>query len=89
MKNIILKLRNFTRKIKQEISKRIKLSDQDINKIITENKIAENSYQKQYDKDTFHSYIYGEQIKYQKEIDSMLSVLNIYKNPKVKISEKN
>lgn len=77
----------FARKAKQEISKFVKPEVLKIGQTIEKNRIAENSYQKQYDKDTYHSYIYGEQIKYQRKIDSMLHLLKDYSKPKIKIND--
>jgi hypothetical protein len=36
--------------------------------------------QMQYDNDTYHGYLYGEQIEWQQKIDSILISLNSYSN---------
>lgn len=52
-------------------------------------KIEERAFQKEYDYNTFHSYVLSEQKKYEKEVDSLLTLLIKYKNPKIIINDKN
>ena len=47
----------------------------------------ENEYQKKYDYDTYHSYVYSEQIKYQNKIDSLLYLMTNYSKTKINIHE--
>ena len=42
------------------------------------------SNQKAYDYDTFHSYVFSEQKRYEKEVDSLLTSLIKYERPKIK-----
>lgn len=79
----------FVRKAKQKISY---LKDFDKNKIeaiIKDIKTKEKIFQKEYDYDTFHSYVLSEQKRYEKKVDSLLTSLNQYKKPKIKIDDKN
>ncbi|WP_298554534.1 hypothetical protein [uncultured Algibacter sp.] len=79
----------FARKAKQEISD-LKILDEDkIEGIIKDVKIKERAFQKEYDYNTFHSYVLSEQKRYEKEVDSLLTSLNQYKNPKITIDDKN
>ena len=79
----------FARKAKQEISD-LKILDEDkIEGIIKDVKIKERAFQKEYDYNTFHSYVLSEQKRYEKEVDSLLTSLNQYKNPKIIIDDKN
>lgn len=79
----------FARKAKKEISQ---LKTFDLNKIetiIEDIKIKENTFQKEYDYNTFHSYVLSEQKRYEKEVDSLLTLLSEFKNPKITINDKN
>ena len=73
----------FARKIKKRISVIKNPSKGVIEKIIIKAKSEEKILQKAYDKDTFHSYILKEQKKYEKNIDSLLYLLNKFKQPKI------
>ncbi len=79
----------FARKAKCKISKLTYFEKERIRNIIEEMKIKERKFQKKYDYDTFHSYVYGEQKKYEKRIDSLLNLLSIYKKPKIEFNDKN
>jgi len=79
----------FTRKAKEEISN-LKIFDTNkIKEILREVEKKESAYQKEYDYNTFHSYVLKEQKRYEKEVDSLLTLLAVYKNPKITIDEKN
>ncbi len=78
----------FARKAKEEISKNTHLNKNKIKNIIDIIKTEEREYQKKYDYDTFHSYVYEKQIRYQKEIDSLLINLKNFENSKIKYNEK-
>lgn len=77
----------YTRIAKKRISELQNPSKQKIKEIINNIKIEEQNYQYKYDDDTFHSYVLGEQKKYEKTIDSLLNLYNSFKNPKIKINE--
>lgn len=79
----------FTRKAKEEISS-LKIFDKNkIKGIIRDVKTKERAFQKEYDYNTFHSYVFSEQKRYEKEVDSLLTLLTAYKKPKITIDEKN
>ncbi|WP_299119614.1 hypothetical protein [uncultured Tenacibaculum sp.] len=79
----------FVRKAKNKISKLNQISKNEIKKIIKNIKEEERLFQKEYDSATFHSYVYNQQKKYEKEIDSLLNLLNEFKKTKIKFNEKN
>ena len=79
----------FTRKAKEEISS-LKIFDKNkIKGIIRDAETKERAFQKEYDYNTFHSYVFSEQKRYEKEVDSLLTLLTAYKKPKITIDEKN
>ncbi|WP_299215397.1 hypothetical protein [uncultured Dokdonia sp.] len=73
----------FTRKAKEKISNLNQFEKEEIEKIIKEIKKDERKFQKEYDYDTFHSYVLSEQKRYEKEVDSLLNLLTEYKKPKI------
>lgn len=78
----------FARKIRKEIVQK-KITDKDeIKRILDKNILLEDEFQKKYDYDTFHSYVYKEQKKYEKVIDSTLNNLNDFKDLKIRFYEK-
>lgn len=79
----------FARKIKEKISNLNSPSKEEIRKIIDHLQIEENRFQKKYDYNTFHSYVFSEQKKYEKFVDSSLNSLAKYSNPKIPINEIN
>ncbi|NER18409.1 hypothetical protein [Spongiivirga citrea] len=79
----------FARKIKQEIDTTSIKSKTRINQIILKHFDSLGNYQKSYDYDTFHSYVLKEQRKYEKEVDSLLLLLNKYKKSNIVINESN
>lgn len=79
----------FTRKAKQKLSNLNTFDDYKIKDIIENIKKEERAYQKEYDYNTFHSYVLSEQKRYEKEVDSLLTILAIFKNPKIIINENN
>jgi hypothetical protein len=78
----------YARKAKKEISEIKNITKFEIEDIINKTKVKEQEFQEKYDYDTFHSYVLKEQIKYEKNVDSLLYLLKNYKNPKIKINEK-
>ncbi len=78
----------YTRKAKKKISELSSFSTGKINGIIKHAKQEERKFQKKYDYDTFHSYVFSMQKKYEREVDSLLYLLTKFKTPKVVINEK-
>lgn len=78
----------YARKAKKEISETKNITDSYIDSIIKSAKLKEQKYQAKYDYDTYHSYVFKEQKKYERNIDSLLYLLKMYKNPTIKINEK-
>ena len=78
----------FARKAKQSISTLETFDRKQIEEIIKSTKIEKNKYQREYDFQTFHSYVFSEQKKYEQEIDSLLDALSEFKNPKITFDEK-
>lgn len=79
----------FVRKAKKRISDLNTYNENKIKEIIKDIKKEERAYQKKYDYDTFHSYVLSEQKRYEKEVDSLLTSLNLYEKPKIIINDKN
>lgn len=79
----------FSRKAKERISKLNQFDKKEIENIINTIKKEERKFQKEYDYDTFHSYVLSEQKRYEKEIDSLLNLLIEYKKPKIQFNGKN
>ena len=79
----------FVRKAKEKISNLNVFNKDKIERIIQEIKLDERAFQKAYDYDTFHSYVFSEQKRYEKEVDSLLTSLIKYERPKIIINDKN
>ncbi|WP_299535492.1 hypothetical protein [Ulvibacterium sp.] len=77
----------FCRRAKEEIALKKQLSKKEIADIINKFEYREREFQKRYDYDTFHSYVFGEQKKYERKIDSLLNLLSKYEKPKVALNE--
>lgn len=77
----------FVRQIKQEISRLERPSTHKIEEIVHYFEVRERKFQQEYDYDTFHSYVYGEQKRYEKLIDSSLNSLKKFTHPKIYINE--
>jgi len=77
----------FTRKAKEKISKLNKFDGKKIEEIIRQAEQDEINFQRQYDYDTFHSYVFSEQKRYEKEVDSLLNLLTEYKKPKIEFND--
>lgn len=77
----------FVRKVKCKISRLRKVDNDKIKDLIKEAENDENNFQRKYDDDTFHSYVESQQIKYEKEIDSLLYLHSKFKKPKIYINE--
>jgi hypothetical protein len=77
----------YVRKIKKSISELKNNKKDQIKDIINQKKIEEREFQQQYDYDTFHSYVFSEQKKYEKQIDSLLNLLSEFENPQIKLNE--
>jgi hypothetical protein len=79
----------FVRKAKEKISNLKTFNKNSIKGIIREAETNERAFQKEYDYNTFHSYVLSEQKKYEKEVDSLLTLLIKYEKPKITINENN
>lgn len=79
----------FARKAKEEISDLKTFDKNQIKGIIKDAELKERDFQKEYDYNTFHSYVLSEQKRYEKEVDSLLTSLTKYANPKIIIDDKN
>lgn len=77
----------FVRKAKKEISELSIQDTKSIKEVIEKYSFMENSYQKEYDYNTFHSYVLSEQKRYQESIDSLLYLLSDFKNSKISITK--
>lgn len=77
----------FSRRAKEKISNLNFFEKVKIERIVKEAKQSEREYQTEYDYNTFHSYVLSEQKRYEKEIDSLLNLLNQYKNPKIEFND--
>ncbi|MFP2997714.1 hypothetical protein ABN763_17515 [Spongiivirga sp. MCCC 1A20706] len=75
----------FARKIKQQIDVSTSKNKSTIHTIIRKTKDSMRSFQIRYDYDTFHSYVLKEQRKYEKEVDSLLLLLNKYNKANLSI----
>lgn len=78
----------FARKAREKVAKMDSLNKKEIKQIVTKVKSEEREYQRKYDYDTYHSYIFHQQKKYEREVDSLLSLLTDYKNPIITFNEK-
>ena len=76
----------YVRKIKQKISQNC-FSNEEIKTLIEKYTKKERAFQAQYDLDTFHSYVYNEQLKYQNKVDSLLLLLQDYTNKQIQKNE--
>lgn len=79
----------FTRKAKEKISKVNAFDEEKIERIIKKIRLQERAFQKEYDYNTFHSYVLSEQKRYEKKVDSLLISLTKYEKPNIKIDDKN
>jgi hypothetical protein len=79
----------FARKARKAISEKKDISFGEIEKIVDDARISENGFQQQYDNDTYHSYVFRQQKKYEEDIDSLLYLMRNYQNPKIKFHENN
>jgi len=77
----------YARKAREKIAGLSVTSNKKINVIKDKIWNNERQFQKQYDYDTYHSYVYSEQKRYEKDIDSLLSLFDDYKNPKINVKK--
>lgn len=77
----------YTRIAKKRIALLTTPSKEEIDQLIVAIKKEEDEYQQAYDDDTFHSYVLSEQKKYEKDVDSLLSLYNDFIKPKIFINE--
>lgn len=78
----------YVRIARKKVSELDQFSKEKVKKILDIIKLDERAFQKKYDYDTFHSYVFSEQKKYEREIDSLLSLHADFKNPAITIDEK-
>lgn len=78
----------FAREMRREISQMKHSSERKINDVVNHFKSKEQEFQKQYDYDTFHSYVLREQKRYEQRIDSLLTLLSDFEKPTIRIHEK-
>lgn len=78
----------YARIAKKRISALRNSSKNQIKDLIAQIRSEERKYQMEYDDDTFHSYVLSEQKKYEKNIDSLLSLHDHFKKSKIIINEK-
>jgi hypothetical protein len=72
----------FARKCRQELSELKQVpSNQMLDDIIDSQKTLEREMQYRYDDESYHSYIMKEQKRWEKKIDSLLTLSEKYKNP--------
>jgi len=76
----------FTRRAKQLISELKSPKTKEIEDIIELKKIEEREFQYTYDYDTFHSYVYSEQKKYERNVDSLLNLLSEFEKPTITLN---
>lgn len=77
----------YVRKIKQTISELNNPQKKKIEEIIRIKIIEEREFQHKYDYETFHSYVFSEQKKYERNVDSLLNLLSEFKNPTIKLND--
>ncbi len=77
----------FARKARKQIKNLDLVSKKKVVEIIKQIKTQERAYQQKYDYDTYHSYIFSEQKKYEQKIDSLLSLFANYKKSKIAFNE--
>ena len=79
----------YVRKAKKKISSLKSYDKNRIRDIISETKDQEQDLQSEYDYNTFHGYVLGEQKRYEREIDSLLYILSEYSKPKIQFYAEN
>tara|TARA_R110000796_G_scaffold71409_3_gene162015 strand:+ start:1919 stop:2503 length:585 start_codon:yes stop_codon:yes gene_type:complete len=77
----------FARKAKEDISQLSSFKREEAERIIKNAKQEERAFQKEYDYNTFHSYVLSEQKRYEKEIDSLLNLLTEFKKTKITLND--
>lgn len=77
----------FARKAKHTISGLKNPKKNKIQDIIRQKNIEEREFQYQYDYDTFHSYVFSEQKKYERNVDSLLNLLIKFEKPIIKLND--
>lgn len=77
----------FTRKAKKSISELSPFEREEAERIIKNAKQEERVFQKEYDYNTFHSYVLSEQKRHEKEIDSLLNLLVDFKKAKITLND--
>jgi len=78
----------YARKMRKEISQMKQFSKEKVLNTVKRFNREEQEFQKQYDFDTFHSYVYSQQKRYERKVDSLLSLLSDFEKPTIIIHEK-
>jgi hypothetical protein len=78
----------YARKARREISKLTHFSKKKIQDILNKHRTLEDIFQKSYDFDTYHSYVYSQQKSYEQTIDSLFSLLSNFKKTTITFYEK-
>ena len=73
----------FARKTRKEIIEKNIINFEDKERVLIKNLVDEDIFQKKYDYETYHSYVFSKQKEFERKIDSLLDNLDIYKNPKL------
>lgn len=73
----------FARKTRKEIIEKNIINFEEKERVLIKNLIDEDIFQKKYDFETYHSYVYSKQKEFERTIDSLLFNLEIYRNPKL------
>jgi hypothetical protein len=60
--------------------------DYNLSKVKRHFMVYEQSLQTQYDDETYHSYVHGKQLEWQKKIDSLLTSVEDYSNPDITLN---
>lgn len=77
----------YSRKAKKKIAGLQGPLKNEIQEIIDHIWLEERQFQSKYDYDTFHSYVFREQKKYERTVDSLLNLFAEYEKPKVQIND--
>ncbi len=77
----------YARKAKKKIATLRSPNKKDVRNVIEQTWKEERNFQVKYDFDTFHSYVFSEQKRYERAIDSLLTLHSEYQKPKVSLNE--
>ncbi|MEO9512448.1 MAG: hypothetical protein ABJN84_17190 [Flavobacteriaceae bacterium] len=77
----------FARKAKKAITELNAPKRNQIEDLINLKNKEEREFQYQYDYDTFHSYVFSEQKKYERNVDSLLNLLSEFEKSTIKLND--